>query len=109
MSAETDDLRTALGITDDPEQKRAEWLVKQDTEFLRALVAARHSAGLTKEQVAERVGLPVERVADFEAYWADPPLSTIRRYAHAIGYHYSHRVYKTDCECALCVPVGGYE
>ncbi len=60
-------------------------LAINDDELLEALVALRKARGLTREQVAERMNRSVSVVADFERPGVDPHLSTIRRYAVAIG------------------------
>lgn len=86
-------LAEALGIDpNSPIEQLAERLVEADTTLMRELVRAREQAGLTVEQVAERVGMMPDDVREFEAYWADPKLSVIRRYALAVGVAVTHDV-----------------
>lgn len=76
----------ALGIDQNSaEQRRADALVANDVELLRALRDLRRRKGLTRPEVGERMGVSHAAVAEFEADGANPDLSTIRRYAHAIG------------------------
>lgn len=50
-----------------------------------ALVHLRRREGLTQEQLANRMGITQQAVHKFERYDSDPKLSTIRRYANAVG------------------------
>lgn len=56
------------------------------------LVALRREAGLTQGDVAERMGVSQQAVSKFERYDSDPKLSTVRRYANAVGALVEHRV-----------------
>lgn len=60
-------------------------LVESHEELLENLVAMRKKHNLTQETVAERMGVSQPTVAAFERYDANPTLSTIRRYALAVG------------------------
>jgi len=87
------DLDELLGI--DPEDKQvvlATALVREDTELLRALVETRVRAGLSQQDVADRLGISQPSVAAFERYDNDPKLSTIRRYALAVEALVQHSV-----------------
>lgn len=57
------------------------------TEFESAheLVAARSRAGLTQEEVAERMGTTQSTVARLESGKRPPSLRTVQRYAQAVG------------------------
>ena len=61
------------------------------TEFaiLDEILAARKAAGLTQAQVAKRMGTQTPAIARLESALAtgkhSPSLSTLRRYAHALG------------------------
>lgn len=94
-----DRIAADLGIDQaSAEQRRADALVANDVEFLRALVGLRRSKGLSLPEVAARMGVAESAVADFEADGADPDLSTIRRYAHAIGARLSCTVVDDTAE-----------
>jgi transcriptional regulator with XRE-family HTH domain len=67
-------------------------LVHADLDMLSDLVEMRHASGLTQEQVAERIGRNKSAVSRFERLDSDPRLSTIRRYARAVGAVIEHRV-----------------
>ncbi|MEV7762245.1 helix-turn-helix domain-containing protein [Curtobacterium flaccumfaciens] len=65
-------------------QRRATELARSDYKLLSDLVRQRKAAGLTQQDVANRMGITQPSVANLERHDADPKLSTIRRYAHAI-------------------------
>lgn len=94
MRDEIDDL---LGIdTEDPMQRLAIELVESDDQLMRKLVECRHRQGLTQGEVGRRMGVTQPAVAAFERPDADPKLSTIRRYALAIGVLVKHSVTEMD-------------
>lgn len=82
-----DDLISALEgeLAADPYGRLHERLAQNDDELLEALVVLRRTKKLTQDQVAERMGRSKTAVSNFERLGADPHLSTIRRYAAAIG------------------------
>ncbi len=55
------------------------------TSLLKALVRTRKNADLTQHAVAERMGTTQSAVSEFEGGTADPRLSTLQRYARAVG------------------------
>jgi transcriptional regulator with XRE-family HTH domain len=71
---------------------RAKMLAKNDYKFLADLVRVRVDGGLTQEDVADRMGISQQAVSKLENYNADPKLSTLRRYAHAVGALVAHVV-----------------
>jgi len=62
----------------------------------KALVALRREAGLTQQDVADFMGCTQQAVQKLERYDADPQLSTLRRYANAVGAVVSHQVRRDD-------------
>lgn len=61
------------------------------------LVQARLRNQLTVEDVAERTGYnPEEVVREMELPKSDPHLSTVRRYAHAVGVNVFHEIWASD-------------
>lgn len=82
-----------LGIDhSDPTQELAERLVTADNRLLDDLVDLRKSRRLTQQQVADRLGVDQSAIARIESGDRDPHLSTLRRYALAIGAEVEHRV-----------------
>lgn len=75
-----------------PSRRRAAALAEADEILHAALIQARSDAGLTQQQLAELMGVSQPTVAGFERYDNDPRLSTVRRYAHAVGVVVEHRV-----------------
>ncbi len=71
---------------------RAKVLAREDYAMRSDLVALRRQAGLTQKQVAERMGVTQQAVHKLERYDSDPKLSTVRRYANAVGALIEHRV-----------------
>lgn len=54
-------------------------------ELLAELIAERRAAGLSQAEVADRMGTSQPAVARVEAGAVDVRLSTLRRYAEAVG------------------------
>jgi ribosome-binding protein aMBF1 (putative translation factor) len=54
-------------------------------KLLRSLIAARTKAGLSQAEVARRMGIPQPAIARLEAGTHSPTLTTLARYASAIG------------------------
>lgn len=74
----------------DPMQQRATKQVRADWALIRELVAARERAGLTQAEVARLMGISQSAVARIESGARDPHLSTLRRYAVAVGVTVEH-------------------
>ncbi len=55
------------------------------TRLLRSLIAARTKAGLSQAEVARRMGVPQPAIVRLEAGTHSPTLTTLARYASAIG------------------------
>lgn len=91
--ASADDLGIDAGT---PAERMAREHAVQDLLLLSKLRQAREAAGLTQEQLAERMGAPVSTVTAIESHGADPTLSTIRRYALAVGAAVRHDVQGID-------------
>ena len=70
-------------------KKEVERIEREESELLDQLLKARHEAGLTQAQVAERMGTQPPSVARLERSLAtgkhSPSLSTLRKYAQACG------------------------
>jgi DNA-binding XRE family transcriptional regulator len=81
-----DELAELLGIDySDPIQRLARDLTENDFGLIDQLVHIRKDKGLTQAEVAERMGTTPRKVAALEAVDSDPRLSTLRRYALAVG------------------------
>ncbi|WP_253259637.1 helix-turn-helix transcriptional regulator [Subtercola boreus] len=64
---------------------------------MRDLIGLRKKHDLSQETVAGRMGVSQPTVAAFERYDSNPTLSSIRRYALAVGARIRHSV---DDDCA---------
>ncbi|MGW3966841.1 helix-turn-helix domain-containing protein [Amycolatopsis sp. NPDC005003] len=86
-----------LGIdSSDPKDALADELVKADFAWVDQLVNLRKRLGLSQTQVAEAMGRSQSVVSDIETMSSDPRLSTLRRYALAIGVAVKHRVFPSN-------------
>lgn len=82
-----------LGIAErTPAQRAATMLVQQDRRLVELLVQHRRKSGLTQERVADLMGISQSAVARIESGSRDLHLSTLRRYAQAVGLVYRHHV-----------------
>ena len=70
-------------------RKEVARIEREEGVLLDLLLKARHEAGLTQAQVAERMGTQPPAVARLERALAtgkhSPSLATLRKYAHACG------------------------
>ncbi|GAA1259243.1 hypothetical protein GCM10009677_07660 [Sphaerisporangium rubeum] len=90
-----------LGIDlSDPEVHRENVAIDRDMRLIEQLVHLRKKLGLTQTQVAERMGRSQAAVSDFERLGGDPHLSTIRRYALALGATVHHIVRQASMEAS---------
>ncbi|MEV8633038.1 helix-turn-helix transcriptional regulator [Streptosporangium sp. NPDC051023] len=83
-----------LGIDPDaPETRRELRAVERDVRLIEDLIRLRKARGLSQAQVAERMNRSQPAISDFERLGGDPHLSTIRRYALAIGAEVTYLVH----------------
>lgn len=81
-----DHLAALLGIDpDDPDAKRAKEDAEALMQLIQTLVAHRKSSKLTQKTVAADMETTQSAVSEFERLGGDPRLSTIMRYARAVG------------------------
>ncbi|WP_434181435.1 helix-turn-helix transcriptional regulator (plasmid) [Clavibacter michiganensis] len=73
---------------------RAKLLAREDRLLKAELVRMRQEAGLTQAMVGELMGTSQQAVNKIERYDSDPKLSTLRRYANAVGVLVEHRATK---------------
>lgn len=86
-----------------------------DNDMRWALIQARRDAGLTQRELADYLGVKQATISSFERPENDPRLSTIRRYATAVGALIAHhvtteeRIFGTDgwimVEAASMIPI----
>jgi len=94
-----DELERSAGLDpDSPDYRLRQQLAEADDQLIESLVQLRKLKGLTQKVVAMRMKRDVAAVSNFERLRADPHLSTIRRYAAAIGASITHRVVDVDAE-----------
>jgi hypothetical protein len=71
-------------------EERATRLAHEDYALKYVLVDERVKQGITQEDVGHALGWPLDEVREFEAYWSDPTMSQIRRYALAVNMSVRH-------------------
>lgn len=71
---------------------RAKVLAREDRQMRSELVRIRRQNSLTQRDVADALGITPQAIQKLERYDADPKLSTLRRYANAVGALVEHRV-----------------
>lgn len=72
-------------LLDDPGVAAAAEDAEVRYQLLDALVGTRKSSGLTQKQVARSMETTQSAVSEFENGQTDPHLSTVQRYARAVG------------------------
>jgi DNA-binding XRE family transcriptional regulator len=87
------DLKAELLV--DPATRAAYDALATEFETARELVAARARAGLTQQQVAERMGTTQSTIARMESGRRPPSLRTVQRYAQALGCRAVVRIERT--------------
>lgn len=88
-----DTLASLLGI--DPEDSHSQLagaLSEEHLKLMDELVNQRVEAGLSQDDVASRMGVTQPTVSSIEKLGSDLKLSTVRRYALAVGAMISHKV-----------------
>ncbi|QRY48144.1 helix-turn-helix transcriptional regulator [Mycolicibacterium boenickei] len=74
------------------DEQHAIALARAELKMLKDLVELRHHSGLTQQDVADAIGRDKSAVSRFERLDSDPRLSTVRRYARAVGAMVTHSV-----------------
>lgn len=72
----------------DPAFKAEYDALEEEYQLLKEMLHARKRAGLTQEDVADRMGTKAPAIARLEASGShkhSPSVSTLRKYAHAVG------------------------
>jgi DNA-binding XRE family transcriptional regulator len=103
------DLLDLLGIDPDDQRYRdALEDAKEAERLIDALVALRNKLGITQAQIAEQMETTQSAVSKFERAGGDPHLSTVQRYARAVGARFRGVVDSPPCFTAdWTVPMGG--
>lgn len=70
----------------------AEKLIDDHYDLLKSLIYYRTSKGISLETVSERMDMSLDSVKEFEAYFSNPDLYTVRRYCLAIGVYLETKV-----------------
>lgn len=84
--------RTAPFLDSKRVRERAKYLAHEDRLLKTELVRRRRDRGLTQQDVADLLGISQQAVQKLERYDSDPKMSTLARYANAVGALVSHQV-----------------
>ncbi|MFJ4267729.1 helix-turn-helix transcriptional regulator [Paenarthrobacter nicotinovorans] len=76
----------------DARQILAEDLINETQDLLADLIDLRRAKGLTQDDIAKAIGVTRTAITAFERYDGDPKMSTIVRYAMAVGARISINV-----------------
>ena len=76
----------------DSEFREAYDALKPEFQVARQLIAARNRAGLSQAEVARRMGTTQSTVARLESGQRLPAMSSLQRYANAIGHRLDVRL-----------------
>lgn len=98
---------TSAGV--DLVRARAKLLAGEHRQMRATLIRLREEAGLTQAEVGALVGVSQQAINKFERYDADPKLSTLRRYANAVGAIIEHRVTVDVGQSALAAAASPWE
>jgi len=81
-----------------PAARLALELAREDQQLLARLIELR-KARMSQEKIAEAMGISQATVSAFERLGNDPRLSTLRRYARALGVMVRHHVDPDALDC----------
>lgn len=81
-----------LSRSDDELIEAATDLAAADNDLIWALIQARKDAGFSQRELAEYLGVKQSTISAFESPENNPRLSTIRRYALAVGARICHQI-----------------
>lgn len=71
---------------------RSKVLAREDRKMRAELVRLRREQNLSQAAIAKQLGVSQQAIYKLERYDADPKLSTLRRYANAVGAIIEHNV-----------------
>lgn len=98
---DSDALLAELGLDPhDVNVRLAMDLAQENHDLIIDLIRLRREQGLTQIDIAERLGVTQSSISGFERAGNDPRLSTLRRYAQAIGVRVTH-----SCEIVIPEPI----
>ena len=69
-----------------PEVKVAYEALEEEFSLVDTLLTMRSQAGLTQEDVAQRMGTQKSNISRLESSGANPSWKTLQKYAHACGF-----------------------
>lgn len=105
-----------LGLDEsDPATRLAIDLAEADYQLLEQLVEMRHRRHIKQCDLAKMIGRSQPTLSEFERLESDPRMSTVRRYAAAVGVRVHHEIvpvdrdYLVDIVASRLAQQGGHE
>lgn len=94
-----DNFEAGFGTSfDGVDERLALEAAREDQRLVLRLIELRKEKGVSQEELAARLGISQASVSAFERLGNDPRMSTVRRYARALGVLVRHIV-NSDTEC----------
>lgn len=78
--------------SESPDERLALELAREDQSLVVRLIELRKQRGISQEELADRLGIAQATISGFERLGNDPRMSTVRRYARALGVMVRHHV-----------------
>ena len=75
-----------IEIFKNPDAKREYDALDDEFKFIGALLDMRHKAGLTQEEIAQKMGTQKSNISWLESGNGNPGWKTLQKYAHACGF-----------------------
>lgn len=88
---------------------RAKLLASEDRRMRAELIRLREAAHLTQAEIGALIGVSQQAINKLERYDADPKLSTLRRYANAVGAIVEHHVSPDVGQSAVAATASPWE
>jgi len=79
-----DELKSEL--IQDPNFKREYDALEEEFKLIEALVEMRQKAGLTQEEIAQKMSTQKSNISRLESGSGNPGWKTLQKYAHACGF-----------------------
>lgn len=87
------------GVSETAAERLALELAREDQQLVVRLIELRKERDLSQEDIANLLGVSQATISSFERLGNDPHLSTVRRYARALGVMVRHHVdVNPDCD-----------
>ncbi|WP_248851004.1 helix-turn-helix domain-containing protein [Thiomicrospira microaerophila] len=73
-------------LMQDPDFKKEYDALEEEFKLIEVLVDMRQKAGLTQEEIAQKIGTKKSNISRLESGTGNPGWKTLQKYAHACGF-----------------------